>query len=213
MTTVNRFLGLEPNSAANGAMTQPRSGKARHPGKTPEFFPDVLASLSPAKKPEGGDAMASGKIEATSTPDGEADDGGAESLPPEEKIQQTNIPIEVKQYLQNLVAIEQKRAIAADTITPSETVADPLAPSIASTSISGAPTKGMNIAVNAKAGESEGVLGFEKSPNSMSNFERPGFHEPKIMSPGDSNSQRQHACWCSTAPGSSNGTAAAGCGG
>jgi flagellar hook-length control protein FliK len=186
LTTMNQFLELDTKPTANGAMAHPRSGKSRHPGKTPEFFPDVLASLSPSKKSEVGDAPASGKIEAASTPDSKADDSGAEGLPPEEKIQQTSVSLEVKQYLQNLVAIEPRREIAADALTLPETEAAPPPPPIASASISGAHPRAIDTAANAKAGENESAPSFEKSPASMSDFEKLEFHEAKIMSPRDS---------------------------
>ena len=74
------------------------------------MFPDVLADVALSKNVALEAASALVPSEKSATRDDEVDTGDKkEDLPPEEKILQPAIPVDMKQYLQIIAAVAQKQ--------------------------------------------------------------------------------------------------------
>jgi flagellar hook-length control protein FliK len=120
MNTLNPSLEIDVKPAAGAATHRTRAGNhGRHHGKIPDMFPDVLADVALSKNVASAAAGALAAPEKPGMPDDEADAGDKkEDSPPEEKIPQPAIPVDMKRYLQVIAAVAQKQAGSGEPATP-----------------------------------------------------------------------------------------------
>ncbi len=111
VTTMNQSLEFDIKPAAGASALRPRAGgHGRHHGKMPDMFPDVLADVALSKNVALEAASALVPSEKSATRDDEVDTGDKkQDSPPEEKILQPAIPVDMKQYLQIIAAVAQKQ--------------------------------------------------------------------------------------------------------
>lgn len=120
MNIMNPSLEIDVKPAAGTAAHKTRAGNnGRHHGKMPDLFPDVLADVALSKNVAVEAPSALVPLVKAITRDDEVDtDDGEQESPPEEKILQPAIPVDMKQYLQVIAAVAQKQAGSGETAPP-----------------------------------------------------------------------------------------------
>jgi hypothetical protein len=114
---MNPLLEIDVKPAAGGAHKTRAGNHGRHHGKMPDKFPDVLADVALSKNVGLEIASALVPREKFIIPDDEVDTGDwKEESPPEEKIQQPAIPVDMKQYLQVIAAVAQKQVGGSEPV-------------------------------------------------------------------------------------------------
>ena len=111
MTSMNQSQEFDIKPAAGTSVLRARAGgHGRHQGKMPDIFPNVLADVALSKNVALEAASALVPSEKSATRDDEVDTGDKkQDVPPDEKILQPAIPVDMKQYLQIIAAVAQKQ--------------------------------------------------------------------------------------------------------
>jgi flagellar hook-length control protein FliK len=112
VTTMNQSQEFDIKPAAGTSVLRARAGgHGRHHGKMPDIFPHVLADVALSKNAALEAASALAPSEKSATRDDEVDTGDKKlDSPTDEKILQPAVPVDMKQYLQIIAAVAQKRA-------------------------------------------------------------------------------------------------------
>jgi hypothetical protein len=121
MKTVNHpSLEIDVKSALGGVAHKARvQNNGRHLGKMPDLFPDVLADVALSKNVGLEIAKVLVPREKSLIRDDEVETGDTkEELPPEEKIPQPAIPVDMKQYLQVIAAVAQTQSGGGEPAPP-----------------------------------------------------------------------------------------------
>jgi hypothetical protein len=120
MKTMNPSLEIDVKSALGGVAHKARAlNNGRHHGKMLDLFPDVLADVAISKNVGLEIAKALVPREKSAIRDDKVDSGDRkEDSPPEEKILQPAIPVDMKQYLQVIAAVAQAQPGGGEPAPP-----------------------------------------------------------------------------------------------
>ena len=140
MNSLKLSLEIDVKPVAGGAGHKARVlNNGRHHGKMPDMFPDVLADVALSKNIVLEAAGALVPPEKSTIKDDEVDvSEGEQDSPPEEKIPQPAIPVDIKQYLQVIAAVAQKQTGGEPPPPPA------IAAAVLSTIVTGSKTPGAN---------------------------------------------------------------------
>jgi len=136
-------LEIDITPAAGAAAHRTRAGNhGRHHGKMPDKFPDVLVHVALSKNValDVASALVLPKKSATVDDEVDASDKKVDS-PPEEKILQPAIPVDMKQYLQVIAAVAQKQTSGNEPAQPPVIAAAVLSTAVPRSETQGANTK------------------------------------------------------------------------
>ncbi len=172
MNTMIPFLEIDVKPAAGAAHKARAGNQGRHHGKMPDMFPDVLADVALSKH---GAVEAAGALvppKKSTNQDDEVEAGDTkEDSPPDEKILQPAIPVDMKQYLQVIAAVAQKQTGGGEPA---------LSPVIAAATLPTVVPKSEIQGVNTRQTEDD-VL--EDASKDVVEPDAPKFPEPKAMNP------------------------------
>ena len=173
MNSMKPSLEIDVKPAAGAAAHKTRAGNnGRHHVKMPEKFPDVLANVALSKN--AGLEIASALVtrEKSVIRNDEADTVETkEDSPPEEKILQPAIPVDMKQYLQVIAAVAQKQAGGGEPAPP---------PVIAAAVLSAVVPRRETQGVNTRQTEDDVP---ENAPKDVVDLDAPEFPELKATDP------------------------------
>ncbi|MDP1702518.1 MAG: flagellar hook-length control protein FliK [Aestuariivirga sp.] len=166
-------LEIDIKPAAGVAAHRTRAGNnGRHHGKMPDVFPDVLADVVLSKNVavEAPNVLAP-PVKSTIREDEVDADDKEQELPPEEKILQPAIPVDMKQYLQVIAAVVQKQVGGGEPVP---------FPVIAAAALSTVASRSESPSANTKPTE---VDVTENAPNDAIDLDVPKRPEMKAPDP------------------------------
>ncbi len=173
MNTMTPSLEIDVKPAAGAAVLKTRAGNhGRQHGKMPDMFPDILADVALSKNVALEAASVLVPPEKSAIRDDEVDTSDRkEDSPPEAKILQPAIPIDIKQYLQVIAAVAQKQTGDGEQV-----MLPVIAAAVLSTAVPRRETQGENT----RQVEDDVP---RKASTDVANSDAPKFPELKAMDP------------------------------